>query len=293
MTLPSHWPRREIDAGGTTIHARIAGSGPPLLLLHGCPQTHAMWHRVAPALARRHTVVAADLRGYGASGKPPDTADHGAHSFRAMARDQVALMEALGFPRFAAAGHDRGARVLHRMALDHPGRLERVALLDVLPTRFLYEHADRELARAYWTWFFLIQAPPLPERLIGGDPAAFLDHELGDALSSGAVTRAARQAYLEALADPATVHAMCEDYRAAATIDLDHDDADADRRIECPALVLWGRANPVLDRFDVTGVWSHYAREVHGTALPCGHYLPEEAPWPVIRHLARFLDTRT
>lgn len=284
--------RRRIATSGAEIHACVGGDGPPLLLLHGFPQTHAMWHRVAPRLAERFTVVAADLRGYGSSSKPPGDPEHERYSKRATAKDQVELMAALGFERFRLAGHDRGARVAHRLALDHPQRVERVAFLDIIPTLEAFEQVDQALATAYYHWFFLIQPGGLPEHLIGLDPEFYLRRVLGS-IGSSADTFApeAFAAYLTAFRDPATVHAMCEDYRAAATIDLVHDreDRDAGHRVDCPALALWGERSAVGRLCaDVPGVWRRYAPAVEGRALPASHFLPEERPEETARALLDF-----
>ena len=232
---------REVDAGGVRIHLETGGSGPPLLLLHGHPQTHVTWHKVAPRLAEHFTVVMPDLRGYGDSAKPEGGEGHVNYSKRAMAADQVAVMRALGFERFAVAGHDRGGRVAHRMALDHAGAVERIALFDIAPTATMYARTDKAFATRYFWWFFLIQPAPLPERLIAADPEFFLrKHVEGQIKIAGATSEAVFQEYLRCYQDPATRHAICEDYRAAATIDLEHDAADAQRRIGVPLLALWG-----------------------------------------------------
>jgi len=286
-----HFRERRIAVSQTEIFLRQGGEGPPLLLLHGYPQTHVMWHEVAPVLARHFTVICPDLRGYGASGKPPTDPDHGPYSKRAMAGDMVEVMEALGFSRFMLAGHDRGGRVAHRLCLDHPERVCRAAVLDIVPTRTLFESVDREIATGYYHWFFLIQPDPLPERLIGGDPEFYLRWTLrrwsGD--SAAGFAPEALEAYARAFSDPATIHATCEDYRAAAGIDLAHDRADAEKRITCPLLVLWGRKGLMARHFDMLAVWREKAAgPVTGRALPCGHFLPEEAPEETVRELAAF-----
>jgi haloacetate dehalogenase len=277
-----------VPVGDVDIHLRMAGDGPPLLLLHGYPQTHAMWHKIAPALAEDFTVVLADLRGYGDSSKPPGGAGHVNYSKRAMARDQVELMRTLGFERFAAAGHDRGGRVLHRMALDHPDAVERAAVLDIAPTLTMYERTDRAFATAYYHWFFLIQPAPLPERLIGAESDWYIERTLGS-WGGGYFDPAAVAAYKSAFRDPATLHAACEDYRAAATIDLEHDRADSDKRISCPLLVLWGAKGVVARTYDVLATWREKALAVEGAALPGGHFLPEESPKETLDALLRFL----
>lgn len=279
------------------IHAVRGGDGPPVLLLHGFPQSHVMWHRIAPELARDHTVVAADLRGYGDSGRPDAGDDHGGYAFRAMAADQVALMAALGFDRFAVIGHDRGARVTHRMALDHPDRVARLALLDILPTAYVYTHVDRAFATAYYHWFFLIQPADLPERLIGGDPLYFLHRSLGS-WGSGldAHAPAARAEYERVFADPAARHAMIEDYRAGASVDLEHDGASAaaGQRIAAPCLVLWGEKGVVgRNPTSPLDVWRPLAADpalVTGGVVPgAGHFLAEENHAATLAALQRFL----
>lgn len=278
------------EGGACEIAYRQGGSGPPLLLLHGYPQTHVMWHRVAPALAERFTVVAADLRGYGASGKPPGGEGHEGYSKRAMAADQVALMAGLGFERFAVVGHDRGARVTHRMALDHPERVARAAVLDICPTLAMYERTDMAFARAYYHWFFLIQPYDLPERLIGADPDYYLGCKVGAWGSDTAIfDPEALAAYKAAFRDPATIHASCEDYRAAASIDLEHDRADQDRKLACPLLALWGAKGVVGRTYDVLAVWRERAEDVRGGPLPTGHYLAEEDPQATLAALLDFL----
>jgi haloacetate dehalogenase len=284
--------RRMVEVGGGAICARVGGSGPPLLLLHGYPQTHVMWHRVAPALARRLTVVCADLRGYGDSVKPPSDATHAAYAKRATALDMVELMAALGFERFAVAGHDRGGRVTHRLCLDHPDRVTRAAVLDIVPTATIFAATDQAIATGYYHWFFLIQPEPLPERLIGADPIFYLRTKLGQwsgGRSAGFVAPEAMAEYERCFADPATIHATCEDYRAAATIDLAHDAADADARIACPLLVLWGERGLMHRHFDVLASWrAKAAGPVEGRAVPCGHFLPEEAPAETLAELDAF-----
>ena len=279
-----------IATSGTEINVRKAGSGPPLLLLHGYPETHVMWHKIAPRLAERFTVVLTDLRGYGDSAKPPGGDDHAAYSKRAMAQDQVEVMAALGFERFAVVGHDRGARVTHRMALDHSERVTKAAVLDIAPTLYMYEHADMALARAYYHWFFLIQPFDLPERLIGADPDFYVDKKIGKwSKTEGCFSAEALAEYKRCFRDPATIHATCEDYRAAAGIDLEHDRADLERKIACPLLVLWGAEGVIERTYDTLAVWRARAGDVRGKALPCGHFLPEEAPEETLAELEAFL----
>jgi haloacetate dehalogenase len=278
----------DIDTGEARIHVRRGGSGPPLLLLHGYPQTHAMWHLVAPALAEDFTVVATDLRGYGDSSKPPTTADHWPYTKRAMARDQVAVMHALGFDRFAVCGHDRGGRVGYRLALDHPERVTRLALLDIIPTGEVYLRADREFGLGYWHWFFLAQPAPFPERMIVAGPDAYYTHFDPPFFDPEAVAE-----YRRFADDPETIHAMCEDYRAGATLDYAHDLADRNRRrrIRCPVLVLWGARWHLEDWYDVLAIWRDWADDVTGRALDCGHYLAEERPEETLAELRPFFAT--
>jgi haloacetate dehalogenase len=279
---------RSITTSGATIRAVIGGSGPPLLLLHDYPQTHVMWHKIAPRLAERFTVVAADLRGYGDSSKPPGGEKHANYAKRAMALDQLELMRQLGFPRFQLVGHDRGGRVAHRLALDHPEAVDRVAVLDIAPTATMYAKTDRRFATAYFHWFFLIQPFDLPERLIGGDPDYYLTRNWRGR-TPGIFTDAAVAEYKRCFRDPATIHATCEDYRAAAGIDLEHDAADSDRRIACPFLVLWGEQGIIGELYDPIAAWREKALDVRGQGLPCGHYLAEEAPDATLAALRGFL----
>jgi haloacetate dehalogenase len=282
-----------IDTGEATIRLRRGGSGPPVLLLHGIPQTHVMWHKVAPRLARDFTVVATDLRGYGDSGKPPTTPDHTPYSKRAMARDQVAVMRRLGFDRFAVVGHDRGARCAYRMALDHPDRVLKLAVLDIVPTGDALARADAAFAMAYWVWFFLAQPYDLPERVVGGSPQRFLDHMLdGWSEVADAFPAEARAAYARNFRDPEALHAICEEYRAAVTLDRQHDEADRGRRqITCPVLALWSRRGALAAWYDVLGVWRGWADDVRGRALDCGHFMAEEAPDETYTEISGFLRT--
>ncbi len=277
-------------AAPVAINLRLGGTGPALLLLHGYPQTHVMWHRIAPRLAERFTVVCADLRGYGDSSKPESGADHAAYSKRAMAEDQAEVMTALGFERFSVVGHDRGARVTHRLLLDHGGRVDKAAVLDIAPTLDMYERTDRDFAEAYYHWFFLIQPFDLPERMIGADPDYYLEKKIGKwSKTGGCFAPEALAEYKRCFRDPATIHATCEDYRAAATIDLAHDRADRDRRIAVPLLVLWGAKGVIERSYDVLDLWSGRAAQVSGQALPCGHFLAEEAPEETLDALLAFL----
>jgi haloacetate dehalogenase len=277
------------EATGVEINVMFGGSGPPLLLLHGFPQTHAMWHPIAPRFAEKYSVVVPDLRGYGDSAKPAGGGDHADYSFRAMATDQIEVMKALGHERFMFIGHDRGARVGHRLALDHPGAVERLGLLDIVPTSFVYANTDRRLATAYFHWFFLIQAEPLPERLIGGDPLFILRRFLAFSGGLDGYAPEALAEYERCFVDPATIHAMCEDYRAGAGIDLEHDEADRNRKIERPVLILWGTRGAVGALYEPLDVWRSFATDVRGHAIEAGHYLVEERPDDTFAALASFL----
>ena len=288
-----HFRALQVEIDPTvTINAIVGGSGPPLLLLHGHPQTHAIWHRVAPRLAEHFTVVACDLRGYGESSKPQGAPDHANYSKRAMAADMVAVMQSLGFATFRVLAHDRGARVAHRMALDHPQAVERMALLDIAPTLAMYEQTSDAFARAYWHWFFLIQPAPLPERLIEADPAAYVRDVMGKRSAGLApFDPRALAEYQRCLALPGAAHGICEDYRAAATIDLEHDrfDRDAGNRLALPLMVLWGEQGVVGRCFDPLKEWQRVAAEVQGGPLPCGHYIAEEAPDTLLERVLPFL----
>jgi haloacetate dehalogenase len=290
----------DLAVGETTIFLRRVGSGPGVLLLHGFPQTHLMWRSVAPLLAHRFTVVCADLRGYGQSGCPASSPDHSPYAKRAMAKDMVAVMQKLGFPRFAVAGHDRGGRVAYRLALDHPERVERLAVLDILTIADAWDRADKRLAAGYWPWSLLAQPEPLPERLIAAAPDAVVDDALGGWGSAArAFSAEIRAAYVEALSDPAHVHAICEEYRAAATLDHEHDlqDRQAGRRIACPVLVLWSGRGPLNSWYADAGgplaLWRAWADDVRGRPLDAGHFFAEEIPEETANELARFFETRT
>lgn len=280
----------QIKATGASIHLLKAGSGYPLLLLHGYPQTHVMWHKIAPRLAESFTVVLPDLRGYGDSSKPEGKPDHSDYSKRAMAQDMVEVMSQLGYDEFYVVGHDRGARVTHRMALDHVQRVKKAALLDIAPTYKMYMTADKEFATIYYHWFFLIQPADFPERLVAAQPEYFLRSSLrrwaGDpsALAPEAVAE-----YLRCFSNPACIHATCEDYRAAASIDLQHDETDMQQKVRCPLLVLWGEKGFVGRKYDMLATWRERANNVQGYAIPSGHFLPEEAPEETYKALQTFL----
>lgn len=280
---------------GVQIQTRVGGDGPPLLLLHGHPQTHALWHKVTPTLARHFTVVLADLRGYGDSSKPTGLPDHENYSKRVMARDMLRVMQALGHHRFRVMAHDRGARVAHRLAADHDDAVERLVLLDIAPTLAMYEQTSNAFARAYWHWFFLIQPAPLPERLIEADSAAYIRDVMGRRSAGLApFDPRALQEYTRCLSLPGAAHGLCEDYRASAGVDLEHDRADIDqgRRLEMPLLVLWGQQGVVHRCFEPLQEWRKVAADVSGEAIPCGHYIPEEAPELLIARALPFLAGR-
>ena len=292
LALFADFSPREIPVPGGALRARVGGAGPPLLLLHGNPQTHLMWHRLAPALAARFTVVCPDLRGYGGSFKPPATPDHAPYAKRAMAADMVAAMAALGFSRFRLAGHDRGGRVAHRLALDHPAAVERLAVLDIVPTLEHFERADMAFGLGYYHWFWFAQPHPFPESLISAAPEIwFHAHTNRSPRPSDLFHPEALADYLQAARDPATIVGMCEDYRAAAGIDLEHDRADraAGHRVACPMLVLWGARGHIGEWYDPLAIWRSYcAAPVTGGAVPAGHYLAEEAPTSVREWFDRF-----
>jgi haloacetate dehalogenase len=289
MNLFAGFEKRKVRTSGATINLVHGGEGPPALLLHGYPETHAMWHKVAPTLARDYTVVCADLRGYGDSSKPRGLPDHSNYSKRAMARDMAEVMTALGHRRFHLVGHDRGGRVAHRLARDHGRRVLSLAVLDISPTLKVFESTDQALATAFYHWFFLIQRAPLPERMIGGMRGEYLLRRIGrGAVGLSVFPKAVVREYLRCF-DAKGVHATCEDYRAAATIDLVHDRKDLHRKLAMPVLALWAKHSPVGTQFDCLADWREVARNVRGRALDCGHFLPEERPHEVLRELRRFL----
>ena len=255
------------------------GAGPPLLLLHGYPQTGYMWHKIAPRLAEDFTVVVADLRGYGDSDKPTSSEDHAVYSKRAMAADMMAVMTALGYSQFFIAGHDRGGRVAHRLARDYPQAVTKLAVLDIAPTAMMYDTTDMHFATSYYHWFFLIQPAPFPETLIGSDPKFFLESKMQHwGKDRSAITNDAFDEYLRCFSNPDTIHASCEDYRASASIDLEHDAADVGLKLDIPLLVLWGATAMVGNKYDMLCAWQEVATDVTGFAVPGGHYLPEESP---------------
>ena len=286
MILFEGFEKETVEVGGAEILARRAGDGPPLLLLHGNPQTHVMWHLVAPRLAEDFTVVVADLRGYGDSSKPPTDDDHGPYSKRTMAEDQISVMRHFGFDSFALCGHDRGGRVGYRMALDHPDVVTKLAVLDIVPTWEAFSRADMSFGIGYWHWFFLAQPYDLPERLLAADPENTLFRGGNETFAPEAL-----EEYLRCLRDPETIHAICEDYRAAATIDFLHDaeDREAGRRVTSPMLILWGSKGNLGEWYDVLEIWRGWADDVRGRALDSGHYIPEEAPEETLSEIREFL----
>jgi haloacetate dehalogenase len=288
----------DIKTSGTTVHIVYGGNrnGPPLLLLHGIPETHILWRKVAPALAQDYFIVLPDLRGYGDSGKPPGGADHFAYSKRAMAQDQVEVMKHLGFDKFALVGHDRGGRAAHRMALDHPEVLTKLVILDIVPTYLLYQNITQEFATIFYHWFLLVQPEPFPETMVGNSAEYFLKCTLlwlgGRPITEDVpdfVGRDAFQEYLRTFRQPETIHAICEDYRAAASIDLAHDKADLDKKIQCPLLVLWSEKGPFHRMYNVLQTWRDRAVQAQGHAMPTGHFLPEQMPEELTQELKTFL----
>jgi haloacetate dehalogenase len=278
---------RRIMVNGVTINCMIKGDGPPLLMLHGYPQTHVLWHEIGPALAERFTIVAADLRGYGDSSKPPSDDKHLVYSKRSTAADQASLMTELGFETFMVAGHDRGARVTHRLCLDYPDRVTKAALLDIIPTTEVFKRVDKFVATAYYHWFFLIQPNDLPETLIGGNPEFYL-RRMATRKGKLIFTDEAFAEYLRCFRDPDCIHATCEDYRAGASIDLEHHAADGGRKITCPVLLLWGEKGLVGYKQDPVAIWREYASDVRGHSVPNGHFLPEESPRETLAALLGF-----
>lgn len=279
-----------IEANGIKINLVQGGKGFPILLLHGYPQTHVMWHKLAPQLAENFTVVASDLRGYGESSKPQREPDHRNYSKRIMAQDQVEVMTQLGYQEFYLIGHDRGARVAHRLALDYPERVKKLVILDIAPTYDMYTTADQQLATAYYHWFFLIQPFPFPETLIGANSSYFLHHCLQTwSQDYSAFTPEVLTEYTRCFCNPETIHSTCEDYRASATIDLEDDALDRNKKISCPLLVLWGEKGVIARKYNVIKLWQERANNVLGKAINCGHFLPEEAAEETYLNMRNFL----
>ena len=292
-TLLADFESLTFEVNGIEVAGHVGGSGSPLLLLHGHPQTRAIWHKVAPELMKYHTLVMTDLRGYGDSSKPQGTPDHSNYSKRVMAQDQVEVMKQLGFDRFDILAHDRGARVAHRLAMDHADSVSRLIMLDIAPTLAMYEKANNAFARAYWHWFFLIQPSPMPERLIEADPAAYIRDLMGR--RSAGLTPfdpLALAEYMRCIALPGAAHGMCEDYRAAAGIDLIHDREDiaAGKKLVMPTMVLWGEEGVIHQCFKPLQEWQAIAKDVVGESVPCGHYISEEAPEILLQKIIPFLS---
>jgi len=279
--FPENFKSFQVETSGAMINGVIGGQGPPVLLMHGYPLSHVSWSLVAPKLAKDYTVVATDLRGYGDSSKPADGINHSGYSKRAMAQDQVEVMKHFGFGKFAAVGHDRGGRVAHRMALDHADKITRAAVLDIIPTSKFYHNITQESATAYYHWFFLIQRAPMPEKCIESNLELFV----------GRGESPMAKEYLRTFRNPATIHAGCEDYRAGATVDMEHDVADKGKKIQCPLLVLWAQQGPMGRLFDVLATWKERASDVRGKVLPGGHNLPDGSPNEVLAELQVFLKT--
>lgn len=283
---------RNLKANAIQIHCRIGGSGPPLLLLHGHPQTHIIWHKIAEDLAKRFTVVAADLRGYGDSDRPPRSPDAENYTKRVMATDQAELMRGLGFSRFSVVAHDRGARVAHRMAMDFPDVVQKMMLLDVAPTLAMYEQTNETFARVYWHWFFLIRPAPFPESIIEADPESYLEAIMaGRSNGLKPFSEEAMEEYLRCVSLPGSSTAICEDYRASAGVDLEHDrqDRQNQKKVTCPLRVLWGQEGAVGQCFNPLAEWRKVASEVTGAGLACGHYVPEEVPDLLLSEIVEFL----
>jgi haloacetate dehalogenase len=289
MIFGKGFTKERVQTTSAEINLVKGGSGAPLLLLHGYPQTHVIWREVATQLMKGFHVICPDLRGYGDSSKPPSTDDHSPYSKRVMAQDMVEVMDALGYQEFFVAGHDRGARVAHRMALDHPLKVKKACVMDIAPTQHMLSNTDQTFATGYYHWFFLIQPNGLPEHMIGADPAYYLTEKMKRWSAPEAVfNNEAMAEYIRCFSTPESIHASCEDYRAAATTDLRHDEADLNIKLQCPLLVLWGTKGFVHRHYDVLDVWRDRALQVEGEGVECGHFLPEEAPEQVTTALLRF-----
>lgn len=283
-----------VQTSEVKINLLKGGKGDPILLLHGYPQTHVMWHKIASKLAENFTVIIPDLRGYGDSEKPIGMPNHYNYSKRVMAQDQIEVMAELGYDQFYLVGHDRGGRVAHRLTLDYPDKVKKLALLDIAPTYQMYSKTDQEFATAYYHWFFLIQPSPFPETLINQNSDFFLTHCLQSwSKNSNPFSSEVMEEYIRCFRDPNTVHGTCEDYRASATIDLEHDRIDIEKKIECPLLVLWGNKGVIEKKYDVINSWKKRAINVQGKALNCGHFLPEECPEETYQCLHDFFSIST
>lgn len=281
----------QIDANGTTINLVKGGNGPPILMLHGYPQTHAMWNKIAPRLAEDFTVVCPDLRGYGDSAKVEGDPDHINYSKRVMAQDQVDVMQNLGFEQFYLVGHDRGGRVSHRLTKDHPDNVLKLVTLDIIPTRTMFQIVNKDFATNTYHWFFLIQPYDFPERVIGADPEFYAGRGFNRVKDADTVfTPEALNDYLRCFNNPGTIHAVCEDYRAGASIDLVHDDADFEQKVNCPMLAMWSSTGYVGRTQNVLKVWQDYATDVRGKSLTCGHYIAEEMPDEAYAAIKEFLS---
>jgi haloacetate dehalogenase len=286
-----NFQKQIIETQNTTINLVKGGQGFPLLLLHGYPQTHVMWHKIAPLLAKDFTVIATDLRGYGDSFKPQGETNHSNYSKRIVAQDQVEIMTQLGYEQFYLIGHDRGGRVAHRLTLDYPEKVKKLAVLDIVPTLEMYQKTDREFATGYYHWFFLIQPYPFPETLISNNSEYFLNHCLKSwSRDFSAFTPEALKEYDRCFSDPKMIHGTCEDYRASATIDLEHDREDFNQKIQCPLLVLWGSQGLIARKYQVKEIWQQKAIKVEGFSVKSGHFLAEEAPQETYQYLKQFLD---
>ena len=282
---------KKIKTTDALINTKIGGTGPPILLMHGYPQTHLMWHKIAPQLSKKFTVIVTDLRGYGDSSKPKTDNSHIVYSKKRMALDQVEVMKALGFEKFYAVGHDRGARVLHRMMIDNQNSVKKAVFMDIVPTLTMYNTADKNFAYNYYHWFFLTQPYDFPERLIGGNPEYYLRKKIKAwGKNKDFIPKEVFNEYLRCFSKKETIHASCEDYRASFTIDLEHDKNDYGNKIKNPIYVMWGEYGFVGNNYQVIDVWKEYATNVKGRGLPCGHYIPEESPFETIKFLLEFLN---
>ena len=282
---------KKIKTTDALINTKIAGTGPPILLMHGYPQTHLMWHKIAPQLSKKFTVIVTDLRGYGDSSKPETDNSHIVYSKKRMASDQVEVMKALGFKKFYAVGHDRGARVLHRMMIDNQNSVKKAVFMDIVPTLTMYNTADKNFAYNYYHWFFLTQPYDFPEQLIGGNPEYYLRRKIKAwGKNKDFIPKEVFNEYLRCFSNKETIHASCEDYRASFTIDLEHDKNDYGKKIKNPIYVMWGEYGFVGNNYQVIDVWKEYATNVKGRGLPCGHYIPEESPVETLKFLLEFLN---